>query len=433
MLHSTPVTEDKDLEHLFAAARQYPLLDADQERTADSEKWQAVADMQLLLLKEADALSFLGNWADNCLHNPPQVELFTTRELYFLLRRDLSSYLPAKESADALGDFNHLLKKEAALPECQTSLDKLGLPASLVAGMVELQLSRHTDASPPGIAQALREWSRHWPSGSRYSSDPVSKVVRKRFAKSLQQYFAARDKLMLHNLRLVYSIAGRYRNRGMSFLDIVQEGMLGLLRAAEKFDHAKGYRFSTYCYNWITQAIRRALSDSRGIIRFPLPINEQLGKLHGQRAALQANTATAPSDTELASGLGLSVDKTRSLLQLHNLGISLETPQFEEGDSSTLADKIAGGPFGSPAAAAEQDSLKRCLLSAIESLSQAEQQVVINRWGLHQGPALSRAEIADKMALSRERIRQLESSALKKLGRDAMVCSVHDDHYELSA
>ena len=427
------ITEDRELEHLFAAARRYPLLDADEELAVDRDKWQAITDLQSLWLEEPGALSFLEHWADNCLHNPPRVELIATREHYFLLRRELASYLPKGKAAEALGHFNQQLKARALISNVREALDALCLPASLVAGMAELQLARHNRDSPSGVAQALSEWVSHWPSCAECFAEPVGRQTQATFTRLLHTYHVARDKLMLHNLRLVYSIAGRYRGKGLSFLDLVQEGMLGLMRAAEKFEYQQGYRFSTYCYNWIAQAIRRSLSDSKGIIRYPSHVNEQLGKLYGHRVAVQANTGNAPLDTELAAGLGLSVGKTRSLLQLRNLGISLDTPQFEENDSATLADRIAGGPFNPPAAAAEQESLKRCLLSAIQDLDKAEQQVVIGRWGLHQGPALSRAEIAEKMAVSREWVRQLERSALKKLGRDAMVRSVHKDHNELSA
>jgi RNA polymerase sigma factor (sigma-70 family) len=233
----------------------------------------------------------------------------------------------------------------------------------------------------------------------------------------------------MHNLRLVYTIANRSRNKGAPFLDLVQEGNLGLLRAAEKFQFARGYRFSTYAFNWITQGIRRYLAESAGAIRFPGHIHEQLGKIHGERGRSLARSGTVMRDKELAGALGLPVAKTRELLQLRNLALSLETPRFEDEPGTTLLDTMPGGPFADPADEAEQSSLNGRLLSEIGRLTPTEQQVVIQRWGLLEEPPLTRAEIAAQLSLSTERVRQLEQSGLDKLGQSETIHAIYSDHY----
>jgi RNA polymerase sigma factor (sigma-70 family) len=426
-------TEDKDLERMFAEARIYPLLTREQERSIDSDKWEAIAKLQQILLEDPASRAFLYSWSTNCMAPLPKIELFDLREQHFLLRRDLAAVLPGSVGADNMSSFRLMLHSKTPAKQANDALEALSLPASLVEGMTALILHSADDRPLSGVADALEAWTRHWdiakilPEGIN-----ITQPTRARCLALLKEYTSARDLLILHNLRLVYSIAGRYRGRGMAFLDLVQEGTLGLLRAAEKFQHQRGYRFSTYCFNWISQAIRRVVSESSGIIRYPGHVNEQLGKLYGQRAAEVARTGVTPGDTQLASALGLTTQKTRDLLQLRNLGVSLSSPQFDDSDATTLADTLPAAPCDQPLANAESASLKRCLLSEIKRLEPAEQQVVINRWGLHQGRALSRAEIADKMAVSREWVRQLERSALNKLGQNAAVRSAYTSHEEVS-
>jgi RNA polymerase sigma factor (sigma-70 family) len=427
-------TEDEDRERLFADARRYPLLTSEQERVIDGDKWTAIAKLQQVLLEDPASRAILRTWAANCMTPLPKIDLFNTREQHFLLRRDLAALLPGGEAADSMSSLHLLLHDNAPAVDANKALEALSLPASLVAGMTELMLHSAGDRPLSGVADALEAWTRQWGIANRLPEGiNVAQQTRDRCMVLLKEYTSARDLLMLHNLRLVYSIAGRYRARGMAFLDLVQEGTLGLLRAAEKFQHQRGYRFSTYCFNWISQAVRRMVSENSGIIRYPGHVNEQLGKLYGQRASEVARTGVTPSDTQLASSLGLTTQKTRDLLQLRNLGISLASPQFDDSDATTLADTLPAAPCDQPLVNAERASLKRCLLSEIKRLEPAEQQVVINRWGLHQGRALSRTEIADKMAVSREWVRQLERSALHKLGQNAAVRSAYTDHGEVSS
>ena len=307
-------TENKDVERLFAEARKYPLLSSEQERAIDQEKWTAIVMLQQALLADPEGRAFLGAWADNCMKKLPGIELFDIREHHFLLRRELAALLPGGEAAVSMSSFRSLLSDNAPAVDFADILEALPLPASLVAGMSELILHASDDPPLSGVAAALEEWTGHW-HWAQCNAKQVDIVqpTRERCLILLREYTTARDLLMLHNLRLVYSIAGRYRGKGLAFLDLVQEGMLGLMRAAEKFQHQRGYRFSTYCFNWISQAIRRAVSENSGIIRYPAHVNEQLDKLYGQRAAGLAHSGAVPSDTQLATSLVLTTGKTRDL------------------------------------------------------------------------------------------------------------------------
>ena len=235
----------------------------------------------------------------------------------------------------------------------------------------------------------------------------------------------------MHNLRLVYSIAARSRNRGVSYLDLVQEGTLGLIRAAEKFEFEKGFRFSTYCFNWITQAVRRYVGDVGSLIRFPTHVQEQMSRLYKEKAIEHARTGFEPKDEELAGRLGMDVNRTRELLQLRNMGVSLDAPRFDDGEG-TIVDNIIGDTYGGTEDSAEQISLNKFLGGVIDQLEQAERQVVTARWGLHDGPPMSRTEIADIMGVSREWVRQLERNALKKLRAKTAVQDAFEDYSAVS-
>jgi RNA polymerase sigma factor (sigma-70 family) len=231
---------------------------------------------------------------------------------------------------------------------------------------------------------------------------------------ALREYTEARDALVMHNLRLVHSIAGRNKGRGVGYLDLVQEGTLGLIRAAEKFEFEKGYRFSTYCFNWITQAVRRYVGDTGSLIRLPTHVQDQVNKVYRERAIEQAKTGIEPDAEQLAKKLGMDKERTKEILEVRNLSISLDAPRYDD-DEGTLVDTLTSDQFGDTTSNAEADSLHRFLGQAVEQLEANEQAVVVARWGLHQGPPLSRSEIADRLGVSREWVRQLERSALRKL------------------
>jgi len=427
-------TEERDLERLFAEARKYPLLSAEQEQDIDGAKWGAVAGLQTLFSQSAPARWFLQALAKHCVYHPPDVARFSDREHYFLLRRELAEFLPGNPGQDKMLELLSCLTDTGEAQQLDQLLIAMSLPASLVVGIAQLLTYKRDAKALGGVAEALQYWTSLWASDYRRFvavQDPEFQLSARRL---LKEYATARDQLILHNLRLVYTIAGRNRNRnhGISFLDLVQEGTVGLLRAAEKFESRKGFRFSTYCFNWISQSVRRAIGESGALIRYPGHVQEQLGKLYREQAERIARTGASPQDSELARVLGLSVEKTRSLLQLRNLGVSLDKPRFEGDEGDTLLESIAGDTFSQPLAEAEGSSLQRCLRKEIAHLDPAEQRVVISRWGLGTGRPLTRAEIADQMSVSREWVRQLEQSALAKLSQNPAVHSAFIEHKDPS-
>jgi RNA polymerase sigma factor (sigma-70 family) len=371
---------------------------------------------------------YLKRWTIACCQPLPAIEQFRHREHRILLRRELVDYLPD-------GINHHRITALAALLDTADSgeallkgLLSLSLPATFVVGMAEAVSQQHVESDGSTVAAAMEAWERQWPQGQPAELVGPSPTTVRSLATRIQHYTEARDLLVKHNLRLVYTIAGRNRKNGVAFLDLVQEGNLGLLRAAEKFRFERGYRFSTYAFNWITQGVKRYLADTTGTIRYPGHIQEQLGRLHGERGRSLARSGVPLRDTELAGALGLPIGKTRELLQLRSFNLSLSAPRFEDEPGAALLDTIAGGPFADPEDEAEHASLSRRLLGEISRLTEPEQRVVVQRWGLRKGPPLSRAEIADQMSLSCERVRQLEQSAVEKLRQNDSMRALYSDH-----
>jgi RNA polymerase sigma factor (sigma-70 family) len=419
-------SDDKDLERLFAEARKYTLLTATQETEIDGKKWAAVRELEELMIQDQASRDFLQRWCEHCTNTPPELGDTINRELHFILRREITAYMAGGKLNPEVQALQVSLSSGYDFDEQLSLLRSVNLPASLAVGLT-ISLLRNSELDIPcNVSDALEQWQKQW-SDSHKSSSPVAARRRRAMVAVLEQYNDARDTLTLHNLRLVYTIAGRFRRKGINFLDMVQEGTLGLMRAAEKFDHRKGYRFSTYCYNWITQPIRQYVSDNAGLIRYPTEVHERVGKIYWARLAAVSRSGKEPGDAELAKATGLSLEKTRALKQLRNLGISLDQPIYDDSEES-MVDTMPGEAFARTPEVAESASLRRCLLDEMASLEPAEREVVIARWGLHEGPPLSRAEIADRMAVSGEWVRQLESSALKKLKGSDTIKNTYQDY-----
>jgi len=273
--------------------------------------------------------------------------------------------------------------------------------ARQIAELLELERSRDELADALEREPTQQEWAAE-------AGMPLAE-----FERYLHTRRRAKEKMVQSNLRLVVSIAKKYMNRGLSFQDLIQEGSLGLIRAAEKFDHEKGYKFSTYATWWIRQAITRAIADQSRTIRLPVHLYETISRIKKTTKVLSQELGRKPSEEEIATRMEMTIEKLRFIAKSAQLPISLETPIGKEEDSR-LGDFIeADGE--SPEDEVSKNLLREDLEDVLETLSPRERDVLRLRYGMQDGRMKTLEEIGQFFNVTRERIRQIEAKALRKL------------------
>lgn len=317
--------------------------------------------------------------------------------------------IPVRDSADEVTEEDSATTSEADLDE---SLSDALLGDSVRLYLREIgQVPLLTTEQEQRLARAITAGQE---AARRLETLPPDSPERAQLRQQVLAGNEARQQMAAANLRLVVSIAKRYRDRGLPLLDLIQEGSLGLLRAIEKFDVTKGYKFSTYATWWIKQALSRALADQSRLVRLPVHLGETLNRVQAARRQLTQSLGRDPNDSELALALNMTEEKLRELRRTAQDPVSLATPVGEEADS-TLADFIPDPHALDADDAAASGMLRSQIAAALDQLTERERRVLELRYGLSDGQPRTLEEVGKAFGVTRERVRQIEVKALRKL------------------
>jgi RNA polymerase primary sigma factor len=325
-----------------------------------------------------------------------------TTPIWELSERQALEHDPELEQAAEADDLTHEQPKagEPALDPVQNYLQEIGRVALLTAAE-EVDLAERIERG--NIAQAQLS-----------ESAELSPASRRPFDQAIAVANDARRHLIQANLRLVVSIAKKYVGRGLSLLDLIQEGNIGLMRAVEKFDHRKGNRFSTYATWWIRQAVTRAIAEQGRTIRLPVHMSESVGQVKRTSERLSQSLERQPTAEEIAIALGQPVERIQRVLEAARRPVSLETPVGDEGEH-TLGDFLTDEELPSPTEFASAQLLREDLSAALDHLSERERRIIDLRYGLVDGRRRTLEEVGRALGMTRERARQIEAEALRRL------------------
>ena len=315
----------------------------------------------------------------------------------------LRAALDRELSEELIESLSKSLKRTST--EVEESLKDLSLASSLLPPKVLQAIGKE---SPAALSELVRD------SDFPNSLQPFDEEIEKYFDTVAYKGRVAEERLVEANLRLVVSVAKKYAERGMSFLDVIQEGNIGLLRAVEKFDYRRGYKFSTYATWWIRQSITRAIADQARTIRIPVHMVETITKLYRTTRRLAQEYGREPTIEEISAEMEMPPEKVEEIMKISQEPISLETPIGEEEDSH-LGDFIEDRKIMSPVDTASYELLKDQITEVLDTLTPREQRVLRLRFGLEDGRARTLEEVGKEFTVTRERIRQIEAKALRKL------------------
>jgi RNA polymerase primary sigma factor len=288
------------------------------------------------------------------------------------------------------------------------------IPSTDITALYFYEMSRVPLLTIEEEVELARRWQRGRQAKQRLARDEHDGKERARLRREIKAGYAAREHLTMANTRLVISIAKRYRGRGVAFHDLIQEGNLGLMRAVDKFDPGRGYKFSTYATWWIRQAVTRALADQARTIRLPVHMGESIGKINRTAYQMEQDRGRTPSPEEIAAEMGLKPRRVRWILKIARRPLSLQKLVGEEKDSE-LGSFIEDEETPPPPEAAEQILLRTTLDELLTTLRPREERILRLRFGLQDGYRYTLEEIGEKFGLTRERIRQIEKQALRRL------------------
>ena len=374
------------------------LIDTDslKEIVTDTEASEAVEAIEEIELAQATE-SKEAKSAPTSIYDIKQANKISTRSRFKTDTKNADSSSTAMAS-----DPVRMYLKEIGRVRLLDANDEIDLAIKIKAGNEATAKLEELRASGEGTRRELRNLAR------------VQKIG-----------LDAKDQLVEANLRLVVSIAKKYANKGLSILDLIQEGNLGLIRAVEKFDHTKGFKFSTYATHWIKQATTRAIADQARTIRIPVHMYETLNKLLKKQRELVQELEREPTTKELAEAFGVTEDKVIEIQKISQEPTALETPIGEEEDSQ-LGDFIEDDRAVSPPDAASMSMLKEQLDKVLEGLADRERRVIRLRFGLDDGHPRTLEEVGREFGVTRERIRQIESKTLAKLRHPSRSAKLKD-------